>query len=200
MAIDVTSNPKIIDTKPQPGMLPGLSVSSTATTRWPAETFKTKISAMEAFAASATDRQMTCASMINDSFFVAGAESQFILRISAVEALCDQPAQSARILAAIAALQQSLKDCVLEENERIALLRVLEHGTRTSVRQSYLAKFRECGMIDQAKEFDDLYSKRSSLVHDGTGLGTLGQANDKALNFAATLLASDVEREFQKRQ
>lgn len=198
VAIDVTSNPKIIDTTPQSGMLPGLLISATATTRWRAETFRSKISAMEHFAAIATDHQMTCASLINDSFFVAGAESQFILRISAVEALCEQPTKSPRILQAIAALQARLKDCDLESDERAALASMLQGATRRSVGQSYKEKFRECDMVEHVKEFDDLYDRRSRLLHDGIGLGDLGEANDKALNIAATLLAGDVKREFHK--
>ncbi|MDD1450842.1 hypothetical protein NHF48_007480 [Sphingomonas sp. H160509] len=37
-----------------------------------------------------TDRQRNCAALLNDSFFVPQTEGQFVLRVSAVEALCDQ--------------------------------------------------------------------------------------------------------------
>lgn len=40
--------------------------------------------------ADLSDRQQICASLINDSFFVANSDVRFVMCVSAVEALCDQ--------------------------------------------------------------------------------------------------------------
>jgi hypothetical protein len=52
--------------------------------------FQNRIANWQFVAGRLTERQRNCASLLNDSFFVLNTESQFILRISAVEALCER--------------------------------------------------------------------------------------------------------------
>ncbi len=68
-----------------------------------------------------TERQRNCAALINDSLFVPQTEGQFILRISAVEALCEQTVRDARYLSAIEQLEQQLASQTLDEEIRETL-------------------------------------------------------------------------------
>ena len=68
-----------------------------------------------------TERQRISAALINDLFFVPQTEGQFILRISAVQALCDQGERDARYQTAIEQLEHQLAGQTLDEDVRKTL-------------------------------------------------------------------------------
>ncbi|MFM9864273.1 MAG: hypothetical protein ACKVRO_11760 [Micropepsaceae bacterium] len=139
-----------------------------------------------------TDRQRNCAALINDSFFLTQTEGQFILRISAVEALCDQTVRDARYVAAIEVLEQQLNALAIDGEIHETLKRTLANAKRESLRQAYMIKFRTLRSVAEAKAFDSLYNMRSKLVHDGIGRGTLNEATNSALQLATELLEADL--------
>ena len=141
---------------------------------------------------SLTDRQRNCASLLNDAFFVPQTEGQFILRISAVEALCDQRDVGAEYQAAVMVLETFLATQALTSDIRETISRSLARQKKQSLRQSYMAKFRSLLTDADARAFDALYQKRSKLVHEGQGRGALTQAVNDALNLAVALLAADL--------
>jgi hypothetical protein len=141
-----------------------------------------------------TDRQRNCAALINNSLFVPQTEGQFILRISAVEALCDQTIRDARYLSAIEKLEQGLASQTLDEEIRETLQGTLNRAKRESLRLAYMTKFRTLRSQAEAKAFDDLYRKRSKLVHDGLGRGDLSEANSTALQLATNLLEAELRQ------
>jgi hypothetical protein len=141
-----------------------------------------------------TERQRVCAALINDSFFVTQTEGQFILRISAVEALCDQTDLDAHYQAAIDSLEQHLGELTLDGDIRKPLQQMLMNAKRKSLRQAYKSKFRSLLSPAKAKAFDNLYDKRSKLVHDGIGRGELNEANNEALQLATELLEADLRQ------
>lgn len=139
-----------------------------------------------------SERQRNCAALINDSFFVTQIEGQFILRISAVEALCDQAAHNASYRAAIEELERHLAEQALDDEIRESVQRTLANAKRQSLRQAYMTKFTTLRSAAEAKAFDDLYKMRSKLVHDGIGRGTLNEASNAALLLATDLLDSEL--------
>jgi hypothetical protein len=139
-----------------------------------------------------TERQRNCAALLNDSFFVAQTEGQFILRISAVEALCDQAVRDADYQAAIEGLERHLATQSMDSEIRETLQRTLANAKRQSLRSAYMTKFRTLRSDADAKAFDDLYQKRSKLVHDGLGRGELREAADAALHLAVSLLEAEL--------
>jgi hypothetical protein len=142
--------------------------------------------------ATLTERQRNCAALLNDSFFVPQTEGQFVLRVSAVEALCDQTDVGAEYEAAITAIEGFVASQPLAPDVRTTINNSLAFQKKQSLRQSYMTKFRTLLSEDQAKAFDALYQKRSKLVHDGKGRGDLTQAANEALDLAVAILAADL--------
>jgi hypothetical protein len=141
---------------------------------------------------SLTERQRNCAALLNASFFVADIEAQFILRVSAVEALCDQADVGAEYHDVIRSLKDHLAGLSIEASTRATVEQWLENAGRQSLRQSYMAKFRGLLSEAEAKAFDELYKRRSKLVHDGLGRGELSQASDDALRLAIALFEAEL--------
>ncbi len=141
-----------------------------------------------------TERQRNCAALLNDSLFVPQTEGQFILRISAVEALCEQAVRDARYLSAIEQLEQQLASQTLDEEIRETLQGMLDNAKRQSLRLAYMTKFKTLRSKAEAKAFDELYEKRSKLVHDGLGRGDLSEANRTALQLATDLLEAELRQ------
>ena len=140
-----------------------------------------------------TERQRNCAALINDSLFVPQTEGQFILRISAVEALCEQTVRDARYLSAIEQLEQQLAgQHWIKKSARP--YRTLDNAKRQSLRQACMTKFRTLRSQAEAKAFRDVYRKRSKLVHDGLGRGDLSEANNTALQLATDLLEAELRQ------
>jgi hypothetical protein len=113
--------------------------------------------------------------------------------ISAVEALCDQSDVGAEYQAAIVEIEAFVADQSLSPDVRKTITQSLSFQKKQSLRQSYMTKFRALLSEDQAKAFDALYRKRSTLVHDGRGRGQLNEAANEALDLAVALLAADLK-------
>lgn len=141
---------------------------------------------------SFTERQRNCASLINDSFFVPNTEGQFILRVSAVEALCDETVVGEEIKRVVESLEQHLLGLTTDNATRTTVARRLADLKKKSLRQSYMGKFRTLVSDEAAIAFDCLYGQRSKLVHDGFGRGQLGEANNEALDLAVALYRADL--------
>jgi hypothetical protein len=139
-----------------------------------------------------TERQRNCASLLNDSFFVSNTEGQFVLRISAVEALCDQTDVGSAYKEAIQRIEDQVVLLPMDDDTREAVRRMLANARRESVGQSYLRKFRKLCTDADAKAFHALYGKRSKFLHDGFGRGDLTQASNKALQLAVDLLEAEL--------
>lgn len=139
-----------------------------------------------------TPNQRVAAELLNDSFFLMSPEARFLLRVSAVEALCPQADQTKvfsalvdRVIAAIPAEAENQDQHQIKE----ALSRVAK---RQSVRSAYMSKIRQLLCNEKANRFDDLYAKRSKFLHDGRGRGTLGEAANAALEICRELLLADI--------
>jgi hypothetical protein len=143
-------------------------------------------------ASALTANQRVAAELLNDSFFKMSPEARFLLRVSAVEALCPQANQTeafkelvARVLASIPTEASS--------QDRDQLKNALEGlATRQSVRSAYMSKIKLLLCDDKAKGFAALYVQRSEFLHDGKGRGTLGEAANAALEIALELLHADL--------
>jgi hypothetical protein len=160
----------------------------------PADDFEKRLGDWAEPSSVLTERQRTCAALINDSLFVPQTEGQFILRISAVEALCEQVVRDPRYKTAIDQLERQLASQTLDEDVRKTLEDTLDNAKRKSVGLAYRNKFRTLRSTAEAKVFDDLYRKRSKLVHEGVGRGQLGEAADTALKLATDLLEAELRQ------
>lgn len=139
------------------------------------------------------ERQRNCATLINDSFFVANTEGQFILRISAVEALCDPSLVGAEYGNVIHLLEERLATIETDEDTRTTVAQWLKDKKKKSLRQSYMVKFSELVSRESALKFDKLYKLRSKLVHDGVGRGQLAEAANEALELSVAVYQADVQ-------
>ena len=143
-------------------------------------------------ATSLTANQRVAAELLNDSFFNMSPEASFLLRVSAVEALCPQADQTDAFRGIVNSVLASIpRDAPTPDRDQIeqALKRL---AARQSVRSACTSKIRQLIGDDKAKKFDALYSRRSNFLHDGSGRGTLGDAADAALEIGLELLLADI--------
>lgn len=143
-----------------------------------------------------TERQRTCASLLNDSFYVAQVDAQFVLRISAVEALCDQrdvSTEYAQLIDNVLAHVETMTDA--DAAARKAVRQVLVNARRESVGQAYRRKFNTLLGNEAAEEFKGLYDLRSKFLHDGKWRGELQEPSNKVLDLARKLLEADLAAE-----
>jgi hypothetical protein len=145
-----------------------------------------------AAARALTERQRIAAELLNDSLFEVSIDASFLLRISAIEALCEQAPASAAYIRLATTLRDAIPSDVQKE-EREAMEHLLERDTsKQSVRSAYMSKFRRLLGNDKAKEFDELYTVRSKFLHEGLGRGNLLEPANVGLNLAQELLLADV--------
>jgi hypothetical protein len=137
-----------------------------------------------------TPNQRVAAELLNDSFFEMLPEACFVLRVSAVEALCPQADQTEAFRDLVAKVLASApadpSDQIKETLERVA--------KRQTVRSAYMSKIKQLLGNNKAKRFDALYGRRSDFLHDGAGRGTLGEAANAALEICWNLLLADIDR------
>lgn len=139
-----------------------------------------------------TERQKNCALLLNDSFFTANVESQFVLRVSAVEALCAPSEPNEHYQSVVQELQNHLATLNASEDALRSLERTFADALRGSTRQSYMRKFRSLLGDTKAKAFDNLYALRSKFVHEGEGRGNLSEAAGAALELSVGLLNAEL--------
>jgi hypothetical protein len=139
-----------------------------------------------------TERQRIAAELLNDSLFGIPADASFLLRISAIEALCPQGSASDAYISLAKTLRNAIPADVPEDDKR-AMERLLERDTtRQSVRSAYISKFRRLLGGQKAKEFEELYNLRSKFLHEGLGRGSFQEPADAAFNLAQELLLADI--------
>lgn len=142
--------------------------------------------------ALSTEQHRNCAALINDSFFVSNTEGQFILRVSAIEALCDQTGVDERFKEVVESLEQHLRSLSMDDTTRETIARRLKDLKRKSLRQSYMEKFRTLLSQQAASDYDQLYRLRSKFLHEGLGRGTLSDASNRALSLAVALYKAEL--------
>ncbi len=127
-------------------------------------------------ATSLKTNQRVTAELLNDSFFKMSPEASFLVRVSAVEALCPQADQTENFRRIVDSVLASIpEDASALDRDQIkqALNRLAK---RQSVRSAYKSKIKQLFGDDKADKFDALYGLRSNFLHDGSGRGSLGDA------------------------
>lgn len=143
-------------------------------------------------ASTLTENQRVAAELLNDSFFEMSPEARFLLRISAVEALCPQANQTVAFGNLVNYVLASIPT-EASSQDRNQIKGALERlANKQSVRGAYMSQIKRLLGNDKARRFDDLYAQRSKLLHDGSGRGTLGEASNSALEIALKLLLANV--------
>jgi hypothetical protein len=139
-----------------------------------------------------TANQRVAAELLNDSFFPMSPEARFLLRVSAVEALCPQADQTEAFRDLVDRIQGSIPAEATSEDRRQLEEALKRIANRQSVRSAYMSKIRRLLTSDTAKQFDDLYAQRSNFLHDGRGRGMLGDPANRAFEICMELLLADV--------
>jgi len=174
------------------GAVQFISMSATATVSSPTGALNGMIAVWLDLGIILTERQRNCAALLNDSFFVQNIEGQFVLRVSAVESLCEQTDVGSEYLTVLDAISEFVKCQVIEPTERETVDRMLVNARRASIRQAYMRKIRAALGDECARRFDQLYKKRGALVHEGRGRGELLLASTEVFDLAVKLLEKDV--------
>jgi len=174
------------------GCYPAYEAEAKMTSNLNRDQFNDHRKLFETAAGRLNSQQRVCMSLINDSYFVAGAASQFVLRISAVEALCGKGAPPRSALAGITSLEQHLLTLSLSKDDTNHIKKFLDNSKRKSIRQGYREKFKSCGLDGELEGFENLYKKRSELVHTGAGRGGLYAESADALRIGNSLLEADL--------
>jgi hypothetical protein len=145
-------------------------------------------------AAALTANQRVAAELLNDSLFNMSPEASFLLRVSAIEALCPQPDQSDAFKTIVDGLIASIpKESLSSDREQIEqTLKML--AARQSIGRACRSKIKKLIGDDKAKKFDALYGQRSKLLHEGTGRGKLDAPAADALELGLELLAADIKQ------
>ena len=115
-----------------------------------------------------------------------------ILRISAVEALCDQRDVGEEYAHAIDGLLAHLNGMEVAVGPRESVRHVLMRARKDSLRQAYMRKLGRFLDKDAVKEFEALYDLRSKYVHDGAGRGEFAVPAGRALEIACKLLEAEL--------
>jgi hypothetical protein len=138
-----------------------------------------------------TDRQRIAAELLNDSQFEMSDDARFLLRISAIEALCPQADLGLafshlvdRLLAFMPAGESGFHIEVISA--------ALKNARRQSVRRACLTKITQLVEGQSATDFDELYEQRSKFLHEGQLRGRLGEAASRAYDLALSLLLADI--------
>lgn len=134
----------------------------------------------------------TGAELINDSFFPMPDEARFLLRISAIEALCKQARRPKPVQDLINALVRATPSLTLDDCAAETMRRVLMDARRQSVRQGCLTEIRARLGDAAAAEFDKLYDLRSRYLHSGKGRGSLSAPAEEARRIATNLLFAEI--------
>ncbi|HEY4848264.1 MAG TPA: hypothetical protein VIH87_10885, partial [Methylocella sp.] len=145
-----------------------------------------------AHAQALTERQRIAAELLNDSLFEVSTDASFLLRISAIEALCPQASASTAYVTLATTLRNAIPSDVPKEEREIMECLLKRDTRRQSVHSAYMSKFRCLLGKHKAKEFEKLYKLRSKFLHEGLGRGNLLEPADAALNLAQELLLADV--------
>jgi hypothetical protein len=143
-------------------------------------------------ASTLTCNQRIAAELLNDSFFEMSSEARFLLRISAVEALCPQDNQAVTFKAVVDHVVASIPIEASDQDRNQIKQTLTRLATKQSARSAYMHQIKRLLGNDRARQFDKLYAQRSKLLHDGTGRGTLGRAANAALEISLELLLANV--------
>src|SRR5687767_1870055 len=111
--------------------------------------------------------------LINDSLFPMSTDAQFVIRISAVEALCGQDSRDTSVCNLAQQLIARLTELSGADDAKETIRRQLIYVQKQSIRAAYMAQFRSLLGDAKARDFDALYKIRSSFVHEGKGRGAL---------------------------
>jgi hypothetical protein len=167
---------------------PGLPLSTVLTNN----DLKEIMGAAVESAASLTANQRVAAELLNDSFFKMSPEASFLLRISAVEALCPQASQTDAFRTLVDGVVNSIPTNA-PSSDRDQIKQALKNlAARQSVRSAYVSKIKQLIGDDKAKRFETLYDQRSKFLHDGAGRGTLDAPAAAALELGLELLLADI--------
>jgi hypothetical protein len=154
--------------------------------------FASMIDAAKDKASALTDRQRIAAELLNDSQFEMSDDARFLLRISAIEALCPQADLGLAFSHLVDRLLSSMP--VVGSGLHVEVISgALKNARRQSVRRACLAKITQLLEGQSARDFDKLYEQRSKFVHEGQLRGCLGEAAGRAYDLALALLLADIE-------
>jgi hypothetical protein len=139
-----------------------------------------------------TGRQSICARLINDSFFVPSFDVQFILRISAVEALCTQEKLDKNFQDMADALLGPLEKLDGDERNKKILRDAIDRARVETIAKAYRAKIEPLLGPEKRKQFDKLYRTRGKFLHRGKERGSLATAASETLEIASDLLIAEL--------
>ncbi len=143
-------------------------------------------------ASALTDRQRIAAELLNDSQFEMSDDARFLLRISAIEALCPQADLGLAFSHLVDGLLASVPAGASGVNVE-TISDALKRAKRQSVRRACLAKITRLLGGQSAKDFGEFYEQRSKFLHEGQLRGKLGEAASRAYDLALALLLADIE-------
>lgn len=152
------------------------------------------LSELRCFAGKMSDRQKTCARLLNDAQFVGHTDAEFVLLVAGVEALCDQYDLSPDHVRLVEQLEAHLEQIEADPDSKTTLKNTLSHAKSKSIRQSYMEKFKLLLGKPQANLFDDIYRYRSEFVHDGKRRGEFATKVGELRQLAMNLFSADLRR------
>jgi hypothetical protein len=131
-----------------------------------------------------SNRQRVFLELINDSLFESSADAQLVLRVSAIEALCERAPRPEAVRNLILMLIEQLPEDAAEEVQN-----ALTSAAQQSIGEACREKVRKLLGEEREREFRSIYRARNRLVHDGVGRGQNGAPANKAM-----LLVRDLAR------
>jgi hypothetical protein len=149
-------------------------------------------SVAEVAEARLTATSRTGAELLNDSLFNMPDEARFLLRISAIESMCQQGQRPEPVQALIDQLLKAMPSMTADSSAEETMRSVLKDSRRESVRRACLGKIRKMLGDNAAKQFDQLYDLRSKYLHDGRGRGFMAGPAEEARLLAMSLLEAEI--------
>jgi hypothetical protein len=119
-------------------------------------------------------------------------DARFLLRISAIEALCPQADLGLAFSNLVDRLLASMPAGASGPHVDV-ISGALRHVKRQSVRRACLTKITQLLGSQSATNFDELYELRSKFVHERQRRGHFGEAASRAYDLALALLLADID-------
>jgi hypothetical protein len=137
------------------------------------------------------ERQRIAAELLNDAVFLQSSDARFILRITAVEALCPQGPSPTGCRRIVEPMLAAISEDGSEDAKAVRQL-LTDRLERQSVRSACRDKIKALLGAGDWRVFDTLYGQRSKFLHEGAEAGALGDAAERALEIATKLLLADI--------
>jgi hypothetical protein len=168
------------------------SFEATGTVSEPPAYFAAFFRRIRAAGLQLTERQRIALELINDSIFPASPDAQLLIRVAAMEVLCQPRSRPEGLRALLSTVLKSLNTVDASPEDKRIVREMLQRGMNESIGQATQRHIRTILGDQREKDFKAIYKSRSRLTHHGRGRGQNAQIAGSALSLAIDLVMAEI--------